>query len=408
MANPEPDAPLAADVDALADASVCTVADLNDDIADVVETSDALYFDYVVGDVTDYRDVNGHVHFDLDEDDASLHCVVFGSRRGGLPEDLTAGTRVAVAGDLSVYEAQGSCSILVTDVVDLGDGSYRQEYRQNREALAEAGLFDDEHKQALPAYPTRVGVVTSADSDAREDAVTSIHDRHPGIDVVVQHATVQGDTALESLLGSVSALDRDPDVDLLVVTRGGGADTTLRVFNEPALCRVVFETDTPIVVGVGHERDTALVEAVADERVMTPTDVGSVVPDRATLQEETERLSTALADAAERHAKRRVADAAVALDDAGQRHARDVLTAANSDLDRAVTSLARERLTDLDGRLDHAVAAVEQRTEHEAAKAKATAAVAAEYERRQRRYRAAIVALVVLDLLLLAYLLVGP
>ena len=203
-----------ADVDALADATVCTVDELNDEISDIVKAADG-YFDYVVGDVTDYRDVNGHVHFDLDYEDACIHCIIFGSRRSRTTDAFEEGTQVDVAGDLSYYEARGNCSILVSDVVELGDGTYQQEYQEDKRALEKDGLLDDEHKQPLPHLPETIGNVTSADSDAREDAVTSIHERHPHVDVAVHHASVQGDQALPTLFEGISTLDRDPDVVLL-------------------------------------------------------------------------------------------------------------------------------------------------------------------------------------------------
>jgi len=393
-----------ADVDALADATVCTVDELNDEISDIVEAADG-YFDYVVGDVTDYRDVNGHVHFDLDYDDASIHCIIFGSRRSRTTDELEEGTKVAVAGDLSYYEARGNCSILVSDVVELGDGTYQQEYQEHKRALEKDGLLDDEHKQPLPHLPETIGIVTSADSDAREDAVTSIHERYPDVDVVVHHASVQGDKALPTLLEGISALDRDPDVDLLVVTRGGGADTTLRVFNEPGLCRAIFNTETPIVVGIGHERDRTLADKVADHRVMTPTHVGSVVPEKEALLEEHQTVAESLEGAYERLATRRLEEAESDLDDAFQDYVSTVLTEADNGLDHALESLARERLTELDNRLDHAVEALEREAEYEREKEAATAEVEATYERRQRIQRVLIAILLVLVVGLALYVL---
>ena len=377
-----------ADVDALEDATVRTVDELNDEIAAIVESTEDLHFDYVVGDVTDHRDVNGHVHFDLDYEDASIHCIIFGSRRTDTTDNIKDGMQVAVAGHLSYYQQRGNCSILVTDVVELGDGAYQRAYSKNKQALEADGLLEEEYKQELPALPRRVGIVTSVDSDAREDAVTSIHDRHPDVDVVIHHASVQGESALPSLLEAIATLDRDPSIDVIVVTRGGGADTTLRVFNEPALCRVIFNTDTPIAVGIGHERDRTLSEEVADERVMTPTDVGSVVPEKAALREEhttvVESLERAYAD-----------------------HAQGVLTRAERDLDHAFETLARERLTELDNRLDHGFEGIEQEATFEAEKEAATQELEATYARRQRRQRVAIAVLVLVLLVLTAYLLFG-
>lgn len=303
------------DVDLDSD-DVVTVATLNQEIAGVIEERVDLHHEYVVGDVSDCTEANGHVHFDLVYEDASIHCVLFQFRRTGASVEPEPEMQVAVRGDLSYYKERGSCSILVTDVVEMGDSEYSQIYEGNREILAADGLLDDDCKQSLPELPGTVGLVTSADSDARTDAITAIHDRYPDVDVVLQHASVQGPDALHELLNAVATLDEDATVDVIVVTRGGGADKTLRVFDETPLCRVIANADTPIVVGVGHEDDHTLAGEIADERVMTPTDAGEVVPDRATKERELQQLERSLDTAYRSAVATRLAGFATALDNA--------------------------------------------------------------------------------------------
>lgn len=399
-----------------------TVDTLNAQISEVLEASDHLYFDYVIGDVSDFSISNGNVHFDLDHGDASLHCVLFEYRREWVTDDLDDGRQIAVSGDLSYYEVRGQCSILVDDIVEIGEGSYQAEYEHNRRTLAEDGLLDDDQKQPLPDYPERIGLVTSIDSDAREDAVTSIHSRHSGVDIAIRHATVQGDDAMPAIMQAISEFDRDPAVDVIVLTRGGGADTTLRVFNETALCRVIFNTDTPIVVGIGHERDYTLAEEVADKRVMTPTHAGEIVPDQEALASEHTSLCESLDTAYQRHARQWLTSTADELDDAFEDRAHSVLTTATADLDHGFETVASERLTELEHQLDHALAVLEQEREHEEEKEEAveeavheekehlreeaTEEVRTEYEQRQRRQRVVIAVLVVLLLLFGLYILV--
>lgn len=185
----------AADVDLDSD-DVVTVETLNDEIAAFIDDQAALNHDYVVGDVSGCRDSNGHVHFDLVSGEASIHCVLFGSRRSRVTVEPEAEMQAAVRGDLSYYEAQGSCSILVADVVDMGESEYSQIYAENKQLLAKDGLLSDERKQSLPELPGTIGIVTSADSDARIDAVTAIHNRYPDVDIKVQHASVRRVRAL--------------------------------------------------------------------------------------------------------------------------------------------------------------------------------------------------------------------
>lgn len=384
----------------LGTSDVVLVDTLNEDVARVVETTPELDHEFVVGDVSDHGvSANGHAHFDLVDGDASVHCVVFGSRRSGVDADLADGTRVAVSGDLSYYVEEGSVSLLVEDVVDLGEGQYHRTYREHRAVLEGEGLLDEARKRDLPHRPTTVGVATSAESAAREDAVTSIHGRYPSVDVVVRDTTVQGGEALLSLMDAVAALDDDPAVDVILVTRGGGATKHLRVFNEPPLCRVIANTATPVVVGVGHETDRTLAAEVADERVMTPTEAGRIVPDRERLDEERADLAADLRTAYRETASDAVAEYASALDSAYERTANDHLDALASDLDDAYDRRVRDGLRTYRDRLETAYEDLERRTELERERARREAA----FERRQRRQRAIIALLVALLLATLAY-----
>lgn len=387
---------------------VVTVATLNEEIAEVVEDNIALSHDFIVGDVSDCSESNGHIHFDLVYDDSSIHCVLFGFRRGGASIEPEEGMQVAVTGDLSYYEARGSCSILVTDVVDMGESEYSQVYQQNKEALDDDGLLDDDQKLTLPELPEKVGIVTSADSDARSDAVTAIHGRYPDIDIVVKDVTVQGPEAMQELMSGVKAMDEDATVDLVVVTRGGGADKTLRVFNESPLCRVIAGTDTPVVVGIGHEEDRTLADEVADQRVMTPTDVGEVVPQKESLEADRHRLEDRLTTAYDSAVDQQLATFATALDNAYRTTVTTQLQELESNLDHAAQRSVESRLSDLEVRLDNAYSTFEQEVEHEAeleetveqVREEAQKEAQAEVESMQRRYRVALAVLALLVLLL--------
>lgn len=360
--------------------------------------------------MTDCGVANGHVHFDLVDDDATIHCVLFGFRRDGIDTAPEEDMRIAVSGDLSFYEAGGSASILVTDIVPVGDSEHQQRYEQARAQLAEAGLLDDSRKQSLPELPTTVGLITSADSDAATDAVTAIHSQFPDVDITLHHASVQGATAIEELLEAISVLDRDPAVDVLILTRGGGADKTLHVFNDPALCHVIAETDTPICVGIGHEDDRTLADDVADQRVMTPTDAGTVVPERAAYDEQFETLEASLESAYTSLVAERLRDLDQTLDRAYDQHVSSTLTEFDRALRHAAETQAATRLTALENQLDSAYRSVEQAKTYEQEKAaaveQAKEEAATTEARRRRRYLVAIAVLVVLLVALLVYILI--
>lgn len=403
------DASVPADT-ALDSKDVVTVSSLNAELATVIEESTTLHHDYVVGDVTDCGLANGHVHFDLVDGDASIHCVVFGFRRDWLEAAPEEDMRVAVSGDLSFYEPSGSCSILVTDLVPVGESEYQQRYEAAKAQLAEAGLLDDARKQSLPELPATIGLITSADSNAATDAVTAIHARYPDVDIKLKHASVQGEHAIEELLEGISVLDRDPDVDVLVVTRGGGADKTLQVFNDPALCRVIAETTTPICAGIGHEDDRTLTDEVADKRVMTPTHAGDVVPERAAYEEQFETLEQSLTTAYESTVARRIDALETGFEQAYEQHVSTTVAALRRDLQHASETRIATRITDLENRLDSVYRSVKQakayEAEKEAAVAQAKQEAATLDPRQRRRYLVAIAVLVVLLIALIAYILI--
>ncbi len=388
--------------DTLETDSIAFVDTLNADISSLLENHPGLEYEYILGDVSGYGiSGNGHAHFDLEHGGSTIHCVIFKNWLARLDVEIEDGEQVAVKGDLSYYEANGSTSVIVTRVVPIGEGEYEQIYRKNRKILENDGLLDDDTKQPLPELPQRVGVVTSADSDARTDVVTSLHGRHPDVDIVIQHSSVQGMDAMASLMEAIDTLDRAGGVDVIIVTRGGGSDTDLRVFNETPLCRLIAGTTTPIVVGVGHENDRTLADEVADERVMTPTHAGEIVPEKATLEEAHTELGTRLEAAYGRHVESTLESHEDALTDAYRDLVERRVDRFAVDLEYAYQQTVQTQYQTLETRLEHAYNQFQQQKAHEAAQEEAQA----EYERSKRRQRIAIAVLLVVLALLLGYIL---
>ncbi len=382
--------------------NITFVDDLNNEISVLLEETPDLQYDYVLGDVSDYGiSGNGHAHFDLVHEGATIHCVIFSYRLRSLDVEIDDGTHIAVKGDLSFYEANGSVSLIVEDFVEVGEGKYQQTYQENKRILEEDGLLDEEAKQSLPEFPRRIGIVTSADSDARKDAVTSIHSRHPNVDIAIQHTTVQGEDAMLSMMQAISELDDNARIDVIVLTRGGGSNKDLRVFNETPLCRVIHNANTPVVVGVGHENDRTLADEVADKRVMTPTHAGEIVPKKDDLETTMQTAAERLDGAYGRLVWNRLETTQSELDSAYDQHVSSELANRSTELDHAFETVASERLTTLETQLDHALESFEQQKAHEEEKE----AVAKQHEQSQRRQRIVIAMLVLLLLLLLGYVL---
>jgi len=207
-------------------------------------------------------------------------------------------------------------------------------------------------------------------------------------------------------MSGVATLDEDATVDVIVVTRGGGADKTLRVFNETPICRVIANTDTPTAVGIGHEDDRTLADEVADHRFMTPTHAGEIVPERAALEREFDQLSTTLNTAYETTVLNQLTAYGNSLNSAYQSTVTSRLQELGASLDHAAERHIEAELLSLESRLETAYQTLQQEIEHEETveevRDKAETEAQAQIEATQRRYRLVIAGLVLLVLILAA------
>ncbi|MPZ66037.1 MAG: exodeoxyribonuclease VII large subunit [Pseudonocardiaceae bacterium] len=201
---------------------------------------------------------------------------------------LVDGSRVVVHGKPALFLGRGTLSLRVDDIRTVGIGELLARIERLRRRLAAEGLFDLRRKRPLPLLPGRVGLVTGRASAAERDVLSNATARWPAVAFRVQHVAVQGSLAVPQLVEALSLLDRDPDVEVIVLARGGGSVEDLLPFSDETLCRAVASCRTPVVSAIGHEPDTPLVDHVADRRCSSPTDAGKcVVPDVA---EESARL----------------------------------------------------------------------------------------------------------------------
>ncbi|MHC1559908.1 exodeoxyribonuclease VII large subunit [Actinomycetospora sp. C-140] len=208
--------------------------------------------------------------------------------RGAVPP-LAEGARVVVHGKPSYFFGRGTLSLRVDEIRPVGVGELLARIERLRALLAAEGLFDVSRKRRPPRLPRCVGLVTSRASAAEHDVVTVATSRWPAVRFRTVNTPTQGTQAVPEILDALSALDRDPDVDVIVLARGGGSVEDLLPFSDEALCRGVAACRTPVVTAIGHEPDTPLVDHVADVRAATPTDAAKrIVPD---LAEETAHLA---------------------------------------------------------------------------------------------------------------------
>ncbi len=199
------------------------------------------------------------------------------------------GAGVVIFGKPSYYPNRGTLSLYATDIRMVGLGELLARLERRRQLLAAEGLFARELKRRLPFLPHTVGLVTGAGSAAERDVLENARRRWPAVRFKVRHASVQGPHAAREVIEALGALDRDPEVDVVVIARGGGSVEDLLPFSDEGLVRAVHAARTTVVSAIGHEPDTPLLDLVADVRASTPTDAAKmVVPDVA---EEIDRVT---------------------------------------------------------------------------------------------------------------------
>ena len=236
----------------------------------------------------------GNVFMELKDlnEDFSFTLALFGRAGSGLAADVTVGARIVTRAKPSLWK-NGKLSLIGKEVYAVGTGNLHEQLQRLREALAAEGLFSDSRKKPLPMLPNRVGLITGRDSDAEKDVIRNASLRWPGVVFEVRNTRVQGEGAAAEVIAALAELDAHPEVDVIVIARGGGSFEDLLPFSEEALIRAVAAATTPVVSAIGHEADSPILDAVADLRASTPTDAGKrIVPD---ISEETARITEARA-----------------------------------------------------------------------------------------------------------------
>jgi exodeoxyribonuclease VII large subunit len=255
---------------------------------------------WVEGEITELRRHErwATVFFTL-KDPADGSCVGVSMARGrfdALRLDLSDGERVHVFGRPELYEQRGEFKLRALTIERFGVGDHLASLERLKATLAAEGLFSDSRKRALPLLPRRIGIVTGNDAAAKRDVVTTIRTRFPPAAVLVAETYVQGPRAAAEIVAAIGALCEHPDVDVVILTRGGGSFEDLLPFSDERVVRAVAECPVPVVSAVGHEQDTPLCDLAADVRASTPTAAGKLVaPELAELFGRLDRARGALA-----------------------------------------------------------------------------------------------------------------
>ena len=227
------------------------------------------------------RPSSGHLYFTLKDTRAQVRCAMFKPKSSWLRFTPREGLKVMARGRLTLYEARGDYQLVLDHMEEAGEGALRRAYEELRARLQAEGLFDTARKRALPAYPRRIGVITSPSGAAVRDVLSVIGRRFPMVEVDVLPVPVQGEAAPPQILAMLQQAAASGRYDVLLLTRGGGSLEDLWAFNDERLTRAVASSPVPVVAAIGHETDFSLVEFAADLRAPTPSAAAELlVPDR--------------------------------------------------------------------------------------------------------------------------------
>ncbi|MDP2548692.1 exodeoxyribonuclease VII large subunit [Oceanobacter sp. 4_MG-2023] len=257
--------------------AVFTVSQLNERAKQLLEISFANV--RVEGELSSLaRPSSGHWYFSLKDRGAQVRCAMFRSRTAQLTFSPKEGDQVEIRAKVSLYTARGDYQLIVESMKPAGEGALLLAFQQQKQRLAAAGLFNQEHKQPIPKA-RRLAIITSSTGAALHDILTVLQRRNPSIEVDVYPALVQGQDAPAQLVSALERANRDQRVDVIILGRGGGSLEDLWCFNDEALVRAVFTSRLPVISAVGHEVDFTLCDFVADLRAPTPSAAAELVSD---------------------------------------------------------------------------------------------------------------------------------
>ncbi len=288
---------------------VYSVSRLNAEARAVIEGSFPLL--WVEGEISNLAmPRSGHLYFSLKDPHAQVRCALFRAKRQLLRFAPANGDQVLARARISFYEPRGDFQLIIEHLEPAGAGSAQREFEALKQRLQAEGLFDAARKRPLPAFPRRLGVITSPSGAAVRDVLQVLRRRAPHLPVTLFPAQVQGREAADELLAALALALARGDCDVLLLTRGGGSIEDLAAFNDERLARAIAASPVPIVSAVGHEIDFTISDFVADRRAPTPSAAAELVsPDASALREAIDGLAQRL----RRALRRRLADDARAL-----------------------------------------------------------------------------------------------
>lgn len=273
---------------------IYTITQLTKELKELLEGSFSKI--WVEGEISNYlKHSSGHRYFTLKDQGAQIKCVLWRWQGNSLYFEPQDGIKVKAFGQITIYEKSGQYQLVVSSLQPAGIGDLELAFQQLKKKLAAEGLFEQAHKQPIPRFPERIGVITSPTGAAIRDILNITKRRAPHIEIFLWPVAVQGEGAAAQIARAIRGFNKHKLVDLLIVGRGGGSLEDLWAFNEEEVARAIYESELPVISAVGHEIDFSISDFVADLRAPTPSAAAEMaVPDTIQLLERIDELQQSL------------------------------------------------------------------------------------------------------------------
>lgn len=250
-----------------------SVSELNEIVKNIFEAEELLHYIKVYGEVSNLSFVRGNLYFNLKDENALIPCIMFGVSNNSVKE----GDQIMTTGSLRFYVKSGKLNLYVTSIAPYGSGILFQKFIELKNKLEQEGIFDKKYKKELPKEIKKIGVITSATGAVIHDIVTVSHRRNPYLNIVVFPARVQGDGAETTIINGLKYFDKQKDIDVIIIARGGGSIEDLQPFNTESLAREIISVSKPVISAVGHEVDFTICDFASSIRAATPSEAAEIV-----------------------------------------------------------------------------------------------------------------------------------
>lgn len=263
--------------------TILNVSELNAEVNQLLTRGFPLL--WVEGEISNLvRPASGHLYFTLKDNKSQIRSAMFRNRNMKLTIQPENGMKVLVRGRVGLYEPRGDYQLIAEHMEDAGVGQLQRQFETLKQKLSDAGLFSEEHKKEFPEYPKRIGVITSSTGAAVRDILQVLSRRSPHTPVLVYPVSVQGEASKTQIETAIRRANIDQKCDVLILARGGGSIEDLWSFNEENVAKAIYNSEIPIICGVGHEIDFTIADFVADMRAPTPSAAAELItPDRGQL-----------------------------------------------------------------------------------------------------------------------------